>query len=323
MSQRLIAPPALIGATIAAFAFSGCSKAPEVWPDRPGKKIMVSFAPLYCLVANVAGEDANVLCLLTATGPHDYQPTMKDALKLHEADLFFVNGLDLDSDIAERLAGSAGNPNLKLVRLGECAGMKDKLRNVDPHSEGCSCGHHHGGRDPHVWLGIPEAIAMVESIRDELKQADSEHAAGYEKRADETIARLKKLQTEGKQKFAAKKDHQFITFHDSLQYFARSFGLKVAASIQPQAGDEPDPGRLAKLVGVCEKDGVRVIAVEPQYPKTTSATTLLNELRAKKITDPVFAEVDPIETAPPDGLTPGYYEMKMRENIDNLAGALR
>ncbi len=321
--KRNLLVAAVPAAVVLGLAMSGCNKAPEVWPDRPGKKIMVSFAPLYCFVASVAGDDANVQCLLTATGPHDYQPTMKDALKLHEADLFFVNGLDLDSDFAERLAGSAGNPNLKVIRLGECAGLKDRLRTVDPHSDGCTCGHHHGDRDPHVWIGIPEAIVMVGYIRDELKQADPEHAAGYEKRAADYIDRLHKLQAEGQEKFAAKKDRQFITFHDSLQYFARGLGLKVAASIQPQAGNEPDPGRLAKLVGVCEKDNVRVIAVEPQYPKTTSATTLLNELRARKVTDPVFAEVDPIETAPPDELTPDYYEKKMRENIANLAGALR
>ena len=324
MNPRPITVRTLLAVTVAvAFAVGGCTKAPSVWPDRPGKKIMVSFAPLYCFVAKVAGDDANVLCLLTATGPHNYLPTMKDALKLHEADLLFVNGLGLDSDFTNRLAGSADNPNLKVVRLGECPGLKDKLRAVDPHSEGCCCGHHHGGTDPHVWLGIPEAIAMVGCIRDELKQADPEHAASYEKRATDYIARLKQLQADGKRKFAAKKDHQFITFHDSLQYFARGLGLKVAASIQPQAGDEPDPGRLKKLIDVCEKEKVRVIAVEPQYPTTTSATTLLNELRNRKVTDPVFAEVDPIETAPPDELTADYYEQRMRENIDHLAGALR
>ena len=33
--------------------------------------------------------------------------------------------------------------------------------------------------------------------------------------------------------------------------------------------------------------------------------------------------VDPLETAPPDQLDAGYYERKMRENIDNLAKALK
>lgn len=312
----------LIG--LAAATMSGCAKVPEIWPDRPGKKIMVSFAPLYCFVANVAGDDANVLCLLAGTGPHNYHATMKDALQLREADLFFVNGLELDTELADRLASNADNPNLKVVRLGECADMKDKLRTVDPNADSCCCGgHHRGDHDPHVWLGIPEATVMVGCIRDELKQADPAHAGGYEKRAADYIARLKQLQTEGQRKFAVKKDRQFITFHDSLQYFARGLGLKVAASIQPQAGDEPDAGRLKKLIDLCEKDRVRVIAVEPQYPHTTAASTLLNELRIRGVTDPVFAEVDPIETASSDQLKPDYYEIKMRENIDHLADALR
>src|SRR5215204_157592 len=75
-------------------ALPGCGGIPDDgWPkDKPGPKVAVSFAPLYCFAVNVAGDDAVVRNLLTSSGPHHFQPTDRDARLLRRADLFFVNG---------------------------------------------------------------------------------------------------------------------------------------------------------------------------------------------------------------------------------------
>src|SRR5262245_6558718 len=83
-----------------------CSKAPGGFPGaRPGQlKILTSFPPIYCFAANVAGDHGKVLCLLTATGPHDYQATPLDSLKVAQADVVLVNGLGIDEFIAKPVA---------------------------------------------------------------------------------------------------------------------------------------------------------------------------------------------------------------------------
>src|SRR5439155_6981464 len=84
-----------------ALSATGCGQpANKIWPEGKSPRVLVSFAPLYSFVANVAGDDAAVLTLLTTTGPHEYQPTSQDTLKLRQADLFFINGLDLDESFA-------------------------------------------------------------------------------------------------------------------------------------------------------------------------------------------------------------------------------
>ena len=46
---------------LAALLPFGCGSGPDgVWPDRPGPKVVVSFAPVYCWAVNVAGDDAVV-----------------------------------------------------------------------------------------------------------------------------------------------------------------------------------------------------------------------------------------------------------------------
>ncbi|MCS6849956.1 MAG: metal ABC transporter substrate-binding protein [Gemmataceae bacterium] len=287
---------------------------------------MASFPPLYCFAANVAGPDATVRSLLIATGPHDFNPTPRDAQQLHRATVFFINGLGLDDLFAGRIRNNAGNPTLKLVALGEAIPPTQRIPLVGGHTHDHGHAHHHhhhGEHDPHVWLGIPEAIVMVERIGEELAQIDPKHADNYRRRAADYAERLRRLHAEGKRLLANKKERQLVSFHDSLRYFARSFDLTILDSIEPIAGQEPSPQQLAKLVEDCRRQQTRLIAVEPQYPTNTSAQSLLNELRKKGIEDAAFVEVDPLETAVPAELSPEWYETKMRENLLNLARALR
>jgi len=325
----------VVAASIVALAMicvGGCSNNVEVWQNRPGPKVLAFFPPIYSLAAQVAGDDAQVQSLLTSKGPHDFEFRASDARKLKQADLFLVVGLGLSDDVTNRLAEAANNPNMKVVRLGECIPKDQRLP-----AGACCCGHDHGDGDhaghdhahgefdPHVWLGIPEAIIMVNAIRDALTQADPAHKDGYAKRSAELTERLLKLQAEGQSLIAAKSKNEkprLLTHHDAMRYFARSFGAEVADAIE-MPGREPSGKRLDELIKLCKEKNVRLIAVEPQYPSRTGAQTLLRELQRKGIPDAAFVELDTLEVADPADLTPDYYERRMRHNLENLAGALK
>ena len=92
--------------------------------------------------------------------------------------------------------------------------------------------HHHGEHDPHVWLGIDEAVAMVEAIRDELCEIDSGHAADYKKNAAAYVGRLRELKADGVKRFESKKVRRLVSFH-LLGPPARMF--KSAPSRPPEA----------------------------------------------------------------------------------------
>jgi ABC-type Zn uptake system ZnuABC Zn-binding protein ZnuA len=302
---------------------AGCSAGPDPWAQRTGPKVLAYFPPVYSLAASVAGDDAQVLSLLKHVGPHHYDPTSRDARTVAGADLFLTVGLGLDDAIARKLAAGAGRPTLRHVALGELL-PKESLREggcEHCRRHGKSDGHDHG-YDPHVWLGIPEAVRMLDGIADELAKLDPAHAAGYKARAAAAADRLRTLGDEGKALLAAKSEKaRMITFHDSQHYFARCFGAEVVDSIEAP-GQEPSPKKLGRLVEACKQHGVRLIAVEPQYPTNSSARTLLEELRRQGI-DAAFVEIDPMETAEPSELTPDYYERTTRANLKRLAAALK
>ena len=320
---QLACVAALAAAT--SLVVGGCQGA-SVWPDHPGPKVVVSFAPLYSFAANVAGEDAVVKTMMSTSGPHDFNPTDMDARLIRPANLFFINGLSLDNGLAETLRRGSGARALTVVPLGARIPEAMLLGGEEhaDHDHGHGHHHDHGDHDPHVWLSPERAIVMVEGIRDELKAADPVHAAGYDRRAAEYMGKLRQLQADGKELLKGKTDRKLVTFHESLSYFAKSFDLQIEGVIQKKPGIEPNSNELRQLIQVCREKKVRLIAVEPQYATNTSADTVLRELRRANVaTDPAVVQIDPLETADPGAITADWYEHKMRANLAALAEAMK
>src|SRR5206468_1350934 len=138
---------------------NGCSNAPDVWREaKPGqKRVLASFAPLYCMARAVAGDDAYVLCFVSTQGPHDFIDSPKDMLKLYRADLILTNGLGLDDQFMDKLAHGARKAE-SVVKVGEAVPEAELLHPQEEHNHAhAGHHHHHGEHDPHVWLGPPEA----------------------------------------------------------------------------------------------------------------------------------------------------------------------
>jgi zinc transport system substrate-binding protein len=291
----------------------GCLKPPDDWADRGGPpRVLVSFPPLYSFVKSVGGDQVGVISLCTTSGPHHFEGEAQDHRLLSRADLLFANGLMLDDKFIDPLArGRADTPQF-LVKLGDGlpSDLLDKFEDEDK-------------TDPHVWLGIPQATKMVDQIRDQLIRVDAAHKSAYEANAAKYKETLDRLHQYGEAQLKDKKDRPFISFHDSLHYFAKSFDLKIAAVIEIEPGVAPSPGELEKLVQTIQKENIHVIAVEPQYPTSGPAQTLKAELASKGFPDIELVEIDPLETAEVQNLTADLYERTMRQNIDNLAKHLK
>lgn len=325
--------PRLAPVLLALPLLTGCtgSSAPDAWPAGDKPRVLVTFAPLDSFARNVAGDDATVVSLLNSRGPHGFDPGVREAQTVARAQVLFANGLGLDDAIVSKLAKSRGD-GLKTVYLGDAlnkdtlhatGGDHDQDHDHDHAGHDHAHDHGHGAFDPHVWLGLPEAAGMVRALGKELAALDPAHAAGYESRAAAYAEKLKALHGEGKALLKEKKERSFVSFHESLRYFADSFNLKVAGVVQGSVGSDPSGPRMKRLVEFCVKEKVRLIAVEPQFPNNPAARAILDALQARGIADAAFVELDPIETAQPGELSAGLYEARVRKNLENLAKALK
>jgi ABC-type Zn uptake system ZnuABC Zn-binding protein ZnuA len=319
--NRLLTIAGAAALVVAMFTHVGCTKTENPWNKVPGGKlkVLVTFPPLYCFTRGVAGDDAKVETLLTTAGPHEHSPDASDAHLAFGANLFLASGLTLD-DFVTDVAAHSGNRSIKIVKVADKALARDKLLRLqhqhgDDHDEH---GHKHGQWDPHTWLGIEQAILMVNVIRDVLKEADPAHAAGYDTRAAAYVKKLEDLQAEGKKLLDGKKNRKLIAMHESLGYFCKSFDLDLVDSVMPRPGVEADLPKLAELLKICQKDNIRILAIEPQYD-ANKARTLGDSLKQRgHVLE--LVEIDPMETCEHrEDLDADYYFKVMRRNLQNLA----
>jgi len=299
---------------------SGCSSADSGWKEQRGLKVLAGFPPLACLAENIVGDAGEVLSITTTAGVHsEGDPNSREIRLAREADVIFINGLGLQERYVRKLRAPAANPKWKVVELGKLIDEKWLLEGECHHEHAAGEEHEHP-TDPHLWLSPTRAEIYAREICNVLKELNPEKASVFEANCTNYVQKLTELKAFGLNLLNDKKERKFVSFHDSLQYFAKDFQLQIAGVIELEPGVEPGAKQMSELLDLCIKENLRVIAVEPQFTAKNAATTIREELKKKGI-EAEFVEIDTLETA--EKVTPELYIHVMRQNLENLAKALK
>ena len=277
--------------------------------ERP-PRVITSFFPLYCWTANVAGDDAQVECLLSSrTEPHDYAFTPGDARRLQRADLIVVNGLTLEAWLPKFLRGSPGSSH-RVVNIS--AGLAAQLivgRHEHQHHEHTETEH----ANPHVWLDPVLAMHGVSNILAALQRTNPSRAAAYASNAQAYLAKLDQLDRDVHDGLASVTNRTVVTYHDAFPYFARRCGFEIAGVVEEVPEVNPTPKYLAKLSRMMRERNIRVIFIAVGG-RTRLAERIAADLRVELV------ELDTLESGP---LRPAAYEERMRHNLSVLQKQLR
>ncbi len=181
-------------------------------------------------------------------------------------------------------------------------------------------GHDHGEFDPHVWHDAEYAVAMVESVRDALAEADPENSDAYEARAEEYISELEDLDSEVRETIESIPEGQrgLVTAHDTFGYFADRYGMEVIGtglgSVSTEASD-PSAGETAALAQEVQETGVPAI-----FPENVSNPAIMEQVAAEagvEVAPPLYTDA----LGEPGGEAGTYVDM-MRYNASTMAGSL-
>jgi len=272
--------------------------------------IVTSFYPIYIFALNLTeGIEGVEVRNLTApdTGClHDYQLQTGDMKKLATADAFLINGAGMESYLAGVMEAF---PQLPVVNAS--AGIELLCAQEHDHDHE----HDHGETNAHVWLDAENAQAMVRNLAEGLMAACPEQAEAITANRDAYLARLAALDEEITAALADVPSRDIITFHEAFPYFAKAYGLNVAAVVNREPSDSLSPAKLAELVKLVRSLGVPPLFVEPQY-EDMAAQTLARETGATLYT------LDPAVTGPEKDVPLTYYEDVMRANVQVLLTAL-
>lgn len=218
--------------------------APMIQANEAQAKLVlaVSIVPQIKLVQEVAGDNAEILCVIPEGGsPAGYAPSPKALMTLRRASLYFTIGV-----AAERLNIMGQLPEtIKIVPLHE------EVSKVYPD---LMLGE---SRDPHIWLSPKRAMVMVQKIAEEISILDPEHSAEYAENARNYIEKLQAVDKEIRQIFANSAQKTFMAFHPAFAYFADEYGLTMYTL--EKYGKEASAKYLQECLDIAKKNGVKAI----------------------------------------------------------------
>jgi zinc transport system substrate-binding protein len=286
-------------AALAVCLFAGIARGEDQAPKK--LSVLATFAPIQCFAANVCGDAAEVSVLLPpASGPHNYAFSPSDIRKIGSADVVIENGLGLETWL-EKGVKIAGKKDLLIV---------DTSKGISPITEADS--GQTGSPNPHIWLSPVCAMKQVENIRDALSSRDPAKASTYRRNAERYLDELKKLDSDVREETAFVRNKNFVTLHDVFPYFAREYGLRIAATFEISPDQSPLPKRLEQLRTLLSSHEVAALFAESAYNSKPL------EVVAREFNLPVV-QMDSMETGEGDRY---FYERAMRSNVSKLRAVL-
>lgn len=302
-------------ALLLALLFLGCGRGQ---PDEGAKpKVAVSIFPIYDLTRRIAGDRLDVrLVLPPGKSEHGYDPTPQELAALTGTRLGIAVGLDMDTWV-ENIMRSAGSA--AMFRLGER--LPTLPIDVEPigedegppgHPGHAEHAHAQGAPDPHVWLDPQRMQAAVALIAAELGAIDPAGKDVFARNAAALQQELGTLDAAIAARARAWTKRTIVTFHGSMAYYAKRYGVRIAAVVEPLAGKEPTAAYLAEVLAAIQRSGAVALFSEPQLDRGP-AEMIAREARIQ------LGELDPV------GGLPGRdsYEALLTWNTDQLERALK
>lgn len=252
----------LLALAVVALTATACSGGPDAVADDGRLRVVTTVAPITSIVAAVAGDRAVIDGLVPeGTNSHTFDPPPSAAEVLSEADLVFVNGLQLEEP-TEDLARSNMKDGARLVEIGtEVLPKRDYIYDFSfPKKD--------GKPNPHLWTDPTYAVTYAAVIRDALTKAQpagaADFAANYTAFATQATALSDALRAD--QASIPDGQRELLTYHDAYAYFAKTYGWNVIGAIQPKNFEDPTPREVAALIDQIKAEQVPVIFGSEVFP---------------------------------------------------------
>ncbi|MDQ3629159.1 MAG: metal ABC transporter substrate-binding protein [Actinomycetota bacterium] len=250
-------------AVAAAVVLAGCAASDAGNGGADGRlQVVTTVAPITSIVASVAGDRARVSGLVPeGTNSHTFDPPPSSAAVLSEADLVFLNGLQLEEPTKD-LAEATMAEDATLVEIGT---------EVLPESEyiyDFSFPEDEGKPNPHLWTDPTWAIEYAAVVRDALSEADPGGADVFQANYEDFEAQAGELSAalRADQRSVPEGNKQLLTYHDAYAYFAQTYDWEIIGAIQPENFEDPTPAEVASLIDQVEAEDVPVIFGSEVFP---------------------------------------------------------
>jgi zinc/manganese transport system substrate-binding protein len=237
------------------------------------KKLNVATATtdLAALAQEVGGDKISVESIARGyQDPHFVEAKPSFLLKLRQADLLIVVGLQLEIGWLPPLINQSGNARIQVGAPGYLdASQFAEILDIPTGTVTRAMGDVHPLGNPHYWLDPDNGRRIARGIAGKLGDLDPSNTAYYQQRFEDFDKRLSAAEQKWDAEMQPYHGRKVVTYHNSFPNFAKHFHINVIGYVEPRPGIPPTPSHTIELIGLMKRENCKVILVEPYFDLKT------------------------------------------------------
>jgi len=233
--------------------------------------VVTSTTDMAALTQEVGGEKVTVDSIAKGyQDPHFVEAKPSFLLKLRQADLLVVVGLQLEIGWLPPLITQSGNPRIQVGAPGYLdASQFAEILEIPQGTVTRAEGDVHPLGNPHYWLDPDNGRRIARGIANKLSEADPGDDAYFQQRFQDFDKRLTGAEQKWDAEMKPYHGRKVVTYHRSFPNFAKHFGLDVIGYVEPRPGIPPTPTHTVELIQLMRRENCKVVLVEPYFDLKT------------------------------------------------------
>jgi zinc/manganese transport system substrate-binding protein len=233
--------------------------------------VVTSTTDMAALTQEVGGDKVSVESIAKGyQDPHFVEAKPSFLLKLRQAGLLVVVGLQLEIGWLPPLINQSGNPRIQVGAPGYLdASQFAEILEIPQGTVTRAEGDVHPLGNPHYWLDPDNGRRIARGIANKLSEADPGDAAYFQQRLQDFERRLTAAEQKWEGEMKPYRGREVVTYHRSFPNFAKHFGLDVIGYVEPRPGIPPTPTHTVELIQLMRRENCKVVLVEPYFDLKT------------------------------------------------------
>jgi zinc/manganese transport system substrate-binding protein len=262
----------MVAVILATALFSSSAQAKKL-------NIITATTDLAALAQEVGGDKISVESMARGyQDPHFVEAKPSFLLKLRQADLLIIVGLQLEIGWLPPLIAQSGNGKIQPGGAGYLdASQFAEILDIPTGQVTRAMGDVHPLGNPHYWLDPDNGRRIAKGFAQKFGEMDPPDAAYFQERYQDFDKRLSAAEQKWDAEMKPYRGRKVVTYHNSFPNFAKHFGLNVIGYVEPRPGIPPTPSHTIELIGLIKREGCKAILVEPYFdlktPNSVAAQT--------------------------------------------------
>lgn len=262
-------------------SLTGCNKKQET---QDKLTIVSTNFPGYDFARAITMDNTKVkvkMLLKPGAESHTFEPTPEDIKTIKNSDIFIYVGGDSDEWVDDILS-DIDTDKTKIIKLIDLVDAKEEVTTEGMESDEKEESEEEAELDEHVWTSPKNAIEIINKLKKEIINIDSDEKSNLESNANNYVNKLNDLDTEFKSIVkTAKRKEIIVGDRFPLRYFADEYGLSYYAAF-PGCSEQTEASAktISFLANKVKEDKIPIV-LKIELSSGNIANTIAKETNTK------------------------------------------